>query len=150
MKTNTWHQRIADTFHSIFHDILKIKWALLILAVYGPITHAFFDVFCPLRAFCGLPCPGCGMSRAAFYIFQWDFETAFNLNPAIYLWIPYIIFILWNRYVIKKHHKAAWSLCIIICILTIVNYVILMVSRFPYIEPCVYHPNNLLARLSFF
>lgn len=40
---------------------------------------------CPLYALSGVPCPGCGMTRAFFSLLQLDFVGAWNWNPAVYL-----------------------------------------------------------------
>jgi len=38
-------------------------------------------VFCPFRALTGLPCPGCGMTRAFCAIGHGDFASAIGFNP---------------------------------------------------------------------
>lgn len=38
-------------------------------------------VLCPFRAVTGLPCPGCGMTRAFCSIGHGDFAGAFGFNP---------------------------------------------------------------------
>jgi hypothetical protein len=38
-------------------------------------------VLCPFRALTGLPCPGCGMTRAFCAIGHGDFAGAFGFNP---------------------------------------------------------------------
>jgi hypothetical protein len=38
-------------------------------------------VLCPFRAVTGLPCPGCGMTRAFCSIGHGDFASAFGFNP---------------------------------------------------------------------
>ncbi len=44
---------------------------------------AFFLIFkpqCPFISFFGIPCPGCGMTRAYYKLFQLDIAGAFQLN----------------------------------------------------------------------
>jgi hypothetical protein len=38
-------------------------------------------LFCPLKALTGIPCPGCGMTRAMLSITKGDFHGAFGYNP---------------------------------------------------------------------
>ena len=45
------------------------------------LAHAFGIVLCPLHRFCGVPCPTCGTTRAAFALARGDFAAAFALNP---------------------------------------------------------------------
>jgi hypothetical protein len=37
--------------------------------------------FCPFKALTGLPCPGCGMTRALLSMTKGDFHGAFAFNP---------------------------------------------------------------------
>lgn len=47
---------------------------------------------CVLHAATGLPCPGCGMSRAISAISQGDFSAALGLNPfAFFAWPTFFV-----------------------------------------------------------
>jgi hypothetical protein len=37
--------------------------------------------FCPLKAMTGLPCPGCGMTRATVALLHGDLATSFHFHP---------------------------------------------------------------------
>jgi Protein of unknown function (DUF2752) len=37
--------------------------------------------FCPFKALTGIPCPGCGMTRAILSITKGDFQGAIGYNP---------------------------------------------------------------------
>ena len=45
---------------------------------------------CPFSYFLGIPCPGCGMTRAFSSLFQLDIEEAFYYHPLF----PLVIFLL--------------------------------------------------------
>ena len=47
--------------------------ALLLLLRYGD--------GCPIRKLIGIPCPGCGLSRAWLAVFRLDFQAAFRRHP---------------------------------------------------------------------
>ena len=51
---------------------------------------------CPIRFFTGIPCFGCGMTRALFSLLKLDFSTAFHFHPLFFLPIPYIILLLFK------------------------------------------------------
>lgn len=38
---------------------------------------------CSIRRRCGLPCPGCGGTRAFYYLFLGDFVKSLELNPSV-------------------------------------------------------------------
>jgi succinate-acetate transporter protein len=38
-------------------------------------------LFCPFKAITGIPCPGCGMTRAILSMTKGDFHGAFAFNP---------------------------------------------------------------------
>jgi hypothetical protein len=38
-------------------------------------------LFCPFKALTGIPCPGCGMTRAMLSVTKGDFRGAFGYNP---------------------------------------------------------------------
>lgn len=69
---------------------LSLRVILAVLAVVG----LYALIGCPLRFFTGLPCPGCGMSRAAFSLVQLHFAEAFRWHPLVYvlpLALPFLL-----------------------------------------------------------
>lgn len=61
------------------------KFFLIHLAVLLIGIVYIFAVGCPLHRIFGIPCPGCGMSRAWISFFMLDFKSAFKFHP---LFIP--------------------------------------------------------------
>ncbi len=58
-----------------------------ILAVYFVLS--LFEIpTCPMKVFLGIPCPGCGVSRALMSVLRLDFAAAFEFNP---LWPAVIV-----------------------------------------------------------
>lgn len=56
---------------------------------------------CPVHRLTGLPCPGCGMSRALFCLVKLDFAGAWYYHPLVYfLPLPLLYLI----------HRRAWKL----------------------------------------
>ena len=45
----------------------------------------FHDV-CPVQILYGLPCPGCGLTRAGVLLLTGHFAAAFQMHPFIYGW----------------------------------------------------------------
>jgi len=42
-------------------------------------------VFCPFELLTGIPCPGCGMTRALRLAFRGNIWASFGMNPLMYL-----------------------------------------------------------------
>jgi hypothetical protein len=74
----------ADT---VFYQIGKIAWIPFTafgfwFAGYG--YHAQGELLsCSLRRISGIPCPGCGGTRAFYYLFLGEFAKSFQYHPAV-------------------------------------------------------------------
>lgn len=59
-------------------------------------------VLCPVRLGSGIPCPGCGLTRAFCFMTHGEFEPALRFNPLAPLLVAYLA-ALWVYYAV-----AAW------------------------------------------
>ncbi len=77
-------------------DLLLMHMALLIAAVGYMAVMVKLRIFCPIRHFTGIPCPGCGMSRALGCLLRLDIQGSLRSNPAL---LPCMasLFVLINR-----------------------------------------------------
>lgn len=106
----------------IGEDIRKNGMAFVIVAIFLVICNFLFGTVCPIAFFFGVPCPGCGMTRAAFALLRGDFRLAAQYNATIYLWALYGVLWLIDRYVIAKKGKLSTVLLIVVCLLTLGYY----------------------------
>ena len=44
--------------------------------------------FCPLALFAGIPCPGCGLTRATIALFHGDLGAALRFHPLVLVLTP--------------------------------------------------------------
>lgn len=60
------------------------RWAVA-LALISPVVFAISNDFplCPSAGMLGLPCPGCGLTRATLLLAQGEFTRAFALHPLV-------------------------------------------------------------------
>lgn len=57
---------------------------------------------CAIRDMCGFPCPGCGGTRAFYYLFKGELGRSLALNPGVaFLFLAYLHFMLLSFY--RKH-----------------------------------------------
>lgn len=64
---------------TVTHLPLKLSLTVLSLGILALAVH--FSYACPVQALLGVPCPGCGMTRAWFAVLRLDFGRAFALHP---------------------------------------------------------------------
>ena len=78
-----------------------IKTLLIHLVAAALFALWLFLTGCPIHKLTGLPCPGCGMSRALFSLVRLDFAGAWYYHPLVFfLPLP----ILWLV------HRRVWKL----------------------------------------
>ena len=53
----------------------------VVFVLYDIAAHAMFHAFCPSVFLFGLPCPGCGMTRAVFFFITGQFQRGMQMNP---------------------------------------------------------------------
>lgn len=96
------------------------------------------DNLCILKKVTGIPCPGCGMTRAYLSLLKLNIRDAFFYNP-IFWTLPVIIILM-----IKKPTKFINIIKYFILGLIILTYVIRMILFFPEIAPMDYYDKSIV------
>lgn len=128
----------------IWLDVKKYFWMAVIVAIYYLLVHRFLPVACPMIFMTGIPCAGCGMTRAVRFILSGHFAQAFYLNPMafpIVLFAGYCCFI---RYLKGRPVKGFVAGIIVLCILLFIFYFVRMYLYFPGRIPYVYTTGNMM------
>ena len=131
-------------FNRIWIDIKRYGPAIFMYLIYHFSALAFFKASCPLLLSIGLPCPGCGMTRAVASVIRLDFENAFYLNPVAFLIVLFLIVFFFFRYILGKESKLLNIFFWVIVALLFVRYFYGMYKWFPDRIPYVYRQKNLL------
>jgi hypothetical protein len=72
---------------------LRISVVALLAASFALAVHVDFPL-CPLASTCGIPCPGCGLTRATVALLHGDVGAAFHFHPLVWLLSPlFIVFV---------------------------------------------------------
>ena len=137
--------RLAVIWKRIWADLKNYKWAILGLILYDAAVTFLFGAFCPMVIVTGLPCPGCGTTRALGYVMRGDFGRAFVSNPCIYLWMLLAAYVGWQRYVRGKRAAGALPAAAGIAVLMILIYLYRLAAEFPGSPPMNYREENVLA-----
>ena len=131
----------------VWADIWKYKWVIIGFLIYYSISHFFWGAYCPMLLITGLPCPGCGMSRAIFFVLTMQFSRAWAMNPIAFLWVPLIFAFFLLRYFFGKSIKKLQPYLILVLFATILYYMYRMMLYFPSVSPMAYRNDNILASL---
>ena len=118
--------------------IIKPALIILIAILYCYITNRIFGYTCPSEILFGLPCPGCGLTRAALLLLKGDLQGSLRMNPML-LFIP-VYFIL----IFIKKKNAADNYLIAILMLSFIVFGWRAVHS-PGAEPLAFNPNNVLS-----
>lgn len=107
---------------------VKIKLLMTIIYILILVMVALLDIKCIFISTIGIPCPGCGMTRAIKAALRFDFIKAFSYHLMFWAVPIMYIYFLWEGRLFenKKIDKVIW---IVIIMGFILNW-ILRLSKF--------------------
>ena len=77
----------------IFAVIVALLGIAAIFYAFNPESYGFYPR-CWFFALTGWQCAGCGGTRAVYSILHGDFSRAFELNPLLFLAVPFVLFLI--------------------------------------------------------
>ena len=107
----------------------------------------------------GIPCAGCGSSRAVQLLLQGRMREALIMHPLILLTLAFVIIIplfMLLRFLRKKRGKktlpplsarAVNIFFITLALIYFVVYVVRMILYFPHTEPMLYNSNSVVGHI---
>lgn len=98
----------------------------------------------------GIPCPACGITRAAILMITGHFNESFQMHPLLILVIIGIFLYLILKKVLKNYRFFINSYVIICVLVFVCFYLYRMQKYYPNVEPLVYKEDNLLAKVRAF
>ena len=110
----------------------------VVFVLYDIAAHAMFHAFCPSVFLFGLPCPGCGMTRAVFFFITGQFQKGMQMNPLGLLWILWAAYLVVMRYGFGKKAKGLMTAAGVIVVLMVAVYLYRMYCFFPGEPPISY------------
>lgn len=93
-------------------SIVKPIAVILVIGFIYTVIHytTGFSLFCPFNRFLGVYCPGCGISRMFFNLFEFDFLSAFKSNCVLFCVLPVLfVFFIWHSYRYVRYGKRGIS-----------------------------------------
>lgn len=131
----------------IFADMKKFWPIPVMLLVLYVVLHKLEGAFCPSVIVFGLPCPGCGTVRALLYVLNGQFSEALYINPSVYLWIAFLLYIIVVRYILGKPLKYVTLLMTVIGVVMVIRFGYGMYMYYPTRPPFAYTGGNVMEEM---
>lgn len=72
-----------------------------------------FSIPCPILTLTGIPCPGCGMTRAILALLRLDFAAAFSFHPMVFSLPLFVLFFFTDLNLFPKKWQNILSLALL-------------------------------------
>lgn len=131
----------------IQRDLLRYRVALVVVAGYLLFMRFVCGAGCPLVWLTGLPCPACGLTRAAKLVFLGQFAEAYQMHPMIYPILLFLFLFFFYRYILGKELPYAIWWGVLIFGTCIGLYFYRMMTQFPGSAPMGYYHENVMREL---
>lgn len=131
----------------LWKDVKDYRLYILALLVYDLLVQLAFHAFCPMVIVTGLPCPGCGMTRAIFYFATGQISKGWKMNPLGILWLALILYFIAIRYCLGKKPKGVLQIGGALAACMLLYYGYRMYRYFPGKAPICYSEENLMERV---
>ncbi|MCL2775058.1 MAG: DUF2752 domain-containing protein [Oscillospiraceae bacterium] len=112
----------------------------------------FTGTSCWIRSLFGIPCPGCGSTRAVIALFHGNIKEAMEFHPLIFvslaLIVAYIITLFFKINIFKVIKNKKFNI-FLWCVFGLYMgvYIIRMIFLYPRIEPMTYLDTSILGRV---
>lgn len=124
------NQNWREKIHFSMPKLKNILLVIVALLIWKIALLTMFHASCPIVIITGFPCPGCGISRALAQILAGNWKNAFDMNPSVFLWILWVLYAIFGRYILKRKRAIMVTLGItVICSFLI--YLYRMIYIFP-------------------
>lgn len=122
---------MSDIGRRLREDAKHYWLSVLIAGAVIVLLNLLFGTVCPLRILFGVPCPGCGMTRAMLSLLRLDFVSAVRLHPLSPVFLLLLLLFPVFRYG-KREHFGVWvKACAVFLFLLLPVYVYRMAAFFP-------------------
>ena len=138
-------KRAREILNRIAGDLKGAALVGAAFLIYYLIIHSVFDAFCPFLVMTGLPCAGCGLTRAGLYLLKGQVARAAHINPSIFLVIAFVLYCSYFRYVKGSAVRGMKAALVALVAGMLAVYGVRMYLCFPRQAPYVYQSRNLFA-----
>lgn len=129
-------------------ELLKKYWVgIVFCAIAIIIINSIFGTVCYSTILFGIPCPACGMTRAAVLMLTGHFKESFRMHPLLLLVVfEFAIYPIIKRKLIN--YRFFIKINVIMCMVIFVSYYVYRMKMFyPNVEPMVYNQDNYFHKI---
>lgn len=138
-------KRIQDVGRRFLKDGKIYGFMGLLFLSYYIAVRIRFHAFCPMVIVTGIPCPGCGMTRAVILLLLGEFQRSWNLNPLAAAWVFIALWFAFRRYWCGKSVTGLKYMIGCTLLAMVAVYIYRICTAFPSYPPMVYTRDNLIA-----
>ena len=127
---------------------LSRYWLILaIMVLFFVASSLLTGTGCVFYSTIGLPCPGCGGTRALWALLRGDWTGAFHMHPFIFV-VPAPVLMGVALFLTREKMPLWWDIVLwVMFALLLVTYAVRMAVLFPHTEPMTVNENAWLPRL---
>lgn len=132
-----------------FHAPAPIRFLVRMLAsaILLVTLVVILDIGCVFRTLTGIPCPGCGSTRAWLAFLRGDVITAFFYHPLFLLsGLILAVAIVRGGFLFRSEQHSKWIATFLV-LLYLSVYAVRMMLLFPHTPPMDFYPKALLGYL---
>jgi hypothetical protein len=136
---------------NLYLELLKKYWIGIILGLFVMIglDYVYGSVCFSIIMF-GIPCPGCGMTRATKLLLTGHLKQSFQMHPLLPLVIIGVVFYPIIKKILKNYILFV-KIYVIICLVIFIGfYIYRMKMYYPNIQPMIYYKDNYLYKVALF
>ncbi|MFV3012618.1 DUF2752 domain-containing protein [Clostridium botulinum] len=119
---------------------------ILVIVSYIVLVNNFSSRLCVFNNSTGIPCPGCGLTRAYLCLFKGNLLEAFKFHPLFLLPAIVVIILIINKLKSNKFYMKP-GLAVVFLEIILTTYIIRMIFLFPNFEPMNINYYGLIPRL---
>jgi hypothetical protein len=104
---------------------------------------------CWIQAFVGMPCPGCGSTRAALELFRGNFAESFAFHPLIAVSLVALPYVVIRSLMLRRRpmRKTETRLLLGVGVLYLAVFAVRMVMLFPHTPPMTLYSDVLIRQV---
>lgn len=148
MKEINYESSTKTIINKINSDLRANAVGFLLCACSIGLMKLIFGMVCPMRIFIGLPCPGCGLTRAFILLLKGDIAGSIRMHPLLLPVMAGVFLYLYQRYSLASYNKAIQLYCVFCIVAVFMVYISRMIFVFPYSPPMLYESQNMVHFLT--